>query len=365
MQNSKSVAPFGKFRNIRLRRKRTAIYWDPMKPRGLNRPENTHTPSRQNQQPTQQKVFPCAPGIWYSAGMHTIRILLSELWRSVRKMIPRLTVLVTVFVLLRGVTGTADAVRLQFETLATSLLGTGDGLTGVLVQTLPLAIAAAVATFAVRAELLTFESPWSFVGLAGIILAGATVGGFLRDAFAATPGVDHSADLIVVTSPDNAAMTNRTDQPGSNSGLLHSHSVAETPKDEGFFDAQKAAKYTLIGLPDANARNVTLPASTNSPLDQLASIEWLATPKLEHTPAGRVPPLKVFPELGGILGVLGKAINQVLGFLVAYQPRLFLAAVVAGGWVGWSIHHRIGLIEQHLEKTDEGLPDDFPTARAA
>ena len=60
------------------------------------------------------------------------------------------------------------------------LLGAGDGLTGVLLHTLPLAIAAALATFAITSGSLKLESLTSVIVLACIILLGTSVGGFLR-----------------------------------------------------------------------------------------------------------------------------------------------------------------------------------------
>ena len=62
--------------------------------------------------------------------------------KFLKEFVPGLIVLVVVLVLLRGVGGTIDALRLQLVTLANSFLGTGDGLVPVLLQTLPLALAA-------------------------------------------------------------------------------------------------------------------------------------------------------------------------------------------------------------------------------
>ena len=49
----------------------------------------------------------------------------------------------------------------------------------------------------------------------------------------------------------------------------------------------------------------------------------------------------MIPEMNGVMGLVVQALNQLMGYLVAYQPRLFLAAIVAGSWSGWSLHRRL------------------------
>ncbi len=63
--------------------------------------------------------------------------------RAMRKCLPGLVVLSTVLVLLRGPSGTVDAIQLQLTTFVASFLGAGDGLGAVVLHTLPLAVAAA------------------------------------------------------------------------------------------------------------------------------------------------------------------------------------------------------------------------------
>ncbi|MEM7474009.1 MAG: hypothetical protein AAF483_03395, partial [Planctomycetota bacterium] len=82
-----------------------------------------------------------------------------------------LSVLVVVLLLLRGPIGTWDALVLQVQTLLGSFLGTGDGLSLVVLHTLPLAGSVAIVTILVAREVLTFESFGSVVGLS-IIVAG-------------------------------------------------------------------------------------------------------------------------------------------------------------------------------------------------
>ncbi|MEM6330102.1 MAG: hypothetical protein AAF790_07630 [Planctomycetota bacterium] len=58
------------------------------------------------------------------------------------------------------------------------------------------------------------------------------------------------------------------------------------------------------------------------------------------TPAA-VAPLPVLPKANGVMGIVAAAINQLLGYLAAYRPRVFAASLLAGGYVGWSWQRRI------------------------
>ena len=107
--------------------------------------------------------------------MSAIESVLDDLRHLLLRYLPGLTVLAVVMILLRGLTGSVEAIKLQLVTLATSFLGGGDGMAGVLVHTMPLAIAAAIATFAIANRMITFESSWSIVGLAGIVIAAGGV----------------------------------------------------------------------------------------------------------------------------------------------------------------------------------------------
>ena len=69
--------------------------------------------------------------------------------------------------------------------------------------------------------------------------------------------------------------------------------------------------------------------------------------------------------MSGIPGIAAKAINQLLGFLVAYQPRLFLAAVVAGSWVGWSWHRRLQKLTEYAADCQEREDRNKPELRRA
>ena len=283
--------------------------------------------------------------------MPTTGILLTEAWRSFRKVLPGLTVLIVVFVLLRGVTGTVDAVKLQLVTFLASFMGSGDGLAGVLVHTLPLAIAAAVATFAVKSRMLTFESPWSCVGLACIIIAGTSVGGLLRGFVPDPPSKGDSNNGHSAASLDDlAGQSTRTPLIGVRRDAEYSNSLVRP----------QAAL-----LPGPMETDSILSVRTRSPLDQLGSIDWLAQPDLAKAAPRNIEPLNVLPTTGGVPGLVMKAINLVLGFLVAYQPRLFLAAVIAGGWIGWTVHHRMTSIHERVVEMSVSPGVDVEIRRAA
>ena len=97
-----------------------------------------------------------------------------------KRALPGGGVLITVLVLLRGFRGTADALKLQLSTFAGSFFGSSGELARVLLHTMPLAAAAAVAAFAIANRWIKFEGPGSIVGLASIVMAGAATGGFLQ-----------------------------------------------------------------------------------------------------------------------------------------------------------------------------------------
>lgn len=294
--------------------------------------------------------------------MEVTGILLRQLWGGVRKILPGLTVLVIVFLLMRGVNGTIEALKLQIATLTTSLMGTGDGLSGVILQTLPLAIASGVVLFAIRAEWLTFESPWSFVGIAAIILCGASVGGFLRTIITDAPPSSVSSTIVSAPAPSGSLAVGNQQQSLVAERPTSIGPGLKLPDSAGFFDPHRTVRHTLSDLQTANVPHEPV---QQSPFQQLSDIDWMAVPDETTTPTGRIPPLDLLPEMNGVAGVVAKAVNQTLGFLVAYKPRMFLAALIAGGWVGWSFHRRIQQIHEQIIGADDKEPARLTTARAA
>ena len=99
-------------------------------------------------------------------------------------------------------------------------------------------------------------------------------------------------------------------------------------------------------------------------MQRLSEIEWFAEPNLENAPPAKIAPLALFPQVDGILGIPLMAVNQLLGYLVAYRPRLFLAAIVAGSWIGWSWQRRLARWRAQVTECGYGglLGDDKRTA---
>jgi hypothetical protein len=233
--------------------------------------------------------------------------VLDDIRRALLRVLTGLIVLAVVMILLRGLSGSVEAIKLQIVTLARSFLNEGDGMAGVLVHTLPLAIAAAVATFAIASLMITFESHLSILGLAGIVLIGASVGGILRRFIPdpiGQPKTVRTVDSKPVHQLAQSSLANRgiaVDPPGLKVDLSRTISRASVSTD--------------------------LDVNPNSPWQQLSEIDWLAEPDLPSAPPREITRLQVLPEANSVPGAILKAINQLHGYLVADQPRLFLAAI--------------------------------------
>ena len=256
------------------------------------------------------------------------------------KAIPSLLVLVVVMILLRGFSGAATALRLQAATFVSSFFGGGDEFIRVLLHTTPLALAAGVATFAIASRWIRFESLWSFVILAGIVLGGATVGGTLRR-LAPVPG----REAVQAGASAQSQPAGRSPQvrplriPASQVGVIGGGVAASNRLREPL--SPDALNTGPVDNNAANDNAVDTGVPADSAWDQLAKIDWLAEPNLKNAPPDHIAPLNLFPRVGGLPGAVLLAINQLLGFLVAYQPRLFAAAILSGGWLGWLWQRRL------------------------
>lgn len=266
--------------------------------------------------------------------------------RVLRQALPGALVLVVVLLLLRGYDGTLHVLSRQASMLAESFFGGPDVVLPVLLHTLPLALAAAVAAFAVSARWIRFESMWSIIVLSGMILAGTMAGGILRT-------------LIPPATPNPAE--------------AHDHQLVETPNPPSASpvplrttsDKPVGTVSRLSDLRLDRSQIAVQPASPPTVWEQLSQIDLLAAPDLTQPPPAEIAPIHVVPKISGILNVIGMAINQLLGFLVAYQPRLFLAAVIAGGWTGWRWQQRLQTLQHHVEQELSHSSEATPTRRAA
>ena len=259
--------------------------------------------------------------------MSGLKFIIDELRNPLQRFLPGATVVLIVMLLLRGFSGSVQAIKLQMVTLATSFLGGDDGMVGVLLHTLPLALAASVATFAIARRMIRFESPLSILALALIVILGASIGGFLRQ-FAPHPESQPQPPLIASSASPLPVETGHT--VGNISIGIPSQ---ELPLELASVMNRKTVRQ--------------LPVRHESSIEQLRQIDWLAQPDFSKAPPREIEPLALVPKASGIPGAAAKAINQLLAYLVAYQPRLFLAAVIAGSWVGWSWHRRLQKLTEY------------------
>lgn len=225
---------------------------------------------------------------------------------------PSLVVLVVVLVLLHGVVGALEMLWHMAAMLLAATVGGGDGdvVSGVLWRTLPLALAAAGVTFAILNKWLATDSLNSYVGMAIIVLIAAILGNACYEKFG-------SRTVVVAVEPAAAE-------------------VVPVP----------------VGLPGTSTQNIpfrlTPAVSLGSPAppltawQRLLAVRWLAKPDLSRAPQP-VEPLNIVPKGPGIYGGVGGAINQLLGYLVDYEPRLFLASIVAGSFFGWRMQRRVAI----------------------
>lgn len=259
--------------------------------------------------------------------------LMEEL-RVLQQAVPGALIFVVVLLLLRGYHGTVYALERQGSMLLESFLGGPDALVPLLLHTLPLAIAAAVAAFSIAAGWIRFESIWSIVSLGVIVVVGTTLGGFLRNLVPHTPAND------VAAVEGLGLLTTAGELPGDQ---IVPMSVPETGT------GLQLAVQARPGPLEATAKR--------SVWTQLGKIDVFAPPDLTKPPPSDIKPVPLIPEINGVFRIVGLAINQLLGFVVAYQPRLFLAAVLAGSWTGWRWQRRLATLVRHVDERLDDLTD--------
>lgn len=259
--------------------------------------------------------------------MSVLRIIVSEMRRSCRAMLPALSVLVCVLFLLRGWSGLTDAVQLQATAIAHALFGTADGVGTVFIATLPLALSAAVAAFCMAERWLTFESFGSVIALALIILCGTAAGAALR-----------STVQPVSSAKLNAEVADAAVQPlreSINKAVSEPLSVANNRRS-----ASRLTEHDQTDL-RANLTDDSQPKTgTSVTAPQPWPTSWWDVPDINRLATAPVLDVHWFPEPNGQLKPVGQAANVLLSYLATYQPRLFLAAVIAGGWIGLSCQRR-------------------------
>ncbi|GAB5443002.1 MAG: hypothetical protein Fues2KO_33510 [Fuerstiella sp.] len=259
--------------------------------------------------------------------MSVLHIILAEIWRSSRAMLPGLSVLVCVLYLLRGWSGLTDAVHLQATAIIHALFGTADGVGTVFIATLPLALSAAIAAFCIAERWLSFESFASVIGLALIILCGTGAGAALRSAVQPAGSSELNAEIA-----DAAVQPLRQ---SLNEAVSDSFSIANNRR---FISplAEHDRTDLRANLTDDAQPSTGAPVTVPSP----KPTSWWDVPDIDHLAAAPVSDVRWFPEPNGLLKPVGRAANVLLSYLSTYQLRLFLAALIAGGWIGLSCQRR-------------------------
>lgn len=227
---------------------------------------------------------------------------------------PGLVLLFVVLVLLYDVGGAMQVLGEMMMTLLATLVGGGDhqAVSGVLWRTLPLALAAVGVAYAACSGWLELDCLHSYVWMAFIVMAGAIVGNACHE---------------LQTSRPATSVSHPTDSAAGNSSL-HASTSSESSGD--------VPGSRSVG-PRAGVEVAPPPATA---WQRLSAIRWLQKPDLNRRPRP-VEPLRLLPEGSGIFGVVGGAMNQLLGYLVEYEPRLFLASLLAGGFAGWRLHGQV------------------------
>lgn len=259
--------------------------------------------------------------------MSVLRIILAEIWRSSRAMLPALSVLVCVLFLLRGWSGLTDAVQLQATAITHALFGTADGVGTVFIATLPLALSAATAAFCIAERWLTFESFGSVIGLALIILCGTAVGAALRSTVQPVSSSGLNAEVAdAAVQPMRESLNGAVSEPLS---IANNRRFTSPLAEHDRTDLR--ANLTDDAQPEIGT-SVTVPSPKPT--------SWWDVPDIDRLATAPVSDVRWFPEPNGVLKPVGRAANVLLSYLATYQPRLFLAAVIAGGWIGLSCQRR-------------------------
>lgn len=211
-----------------------------------------------------------------------------------------LLVFIIVAFLLKGPAGALNAFWQYTKSLLVSLVGGEDLLIEVLCQTFPLTLSGAMIAFAFRGGWLSYRSTTSVAFCSAVIVAATWFGGLARQSIVtrevASPLFVGESSVTVVS--------------------LRELSVARDDFQENLNDECITVGEALKEISDNNA------------IDENRIADRQAV----------VPRVRLLPESGGIPGTIGRALNQLVGYCVFYGPRLFLAAMVLGIYIGCSFH---------------------------
>jgi hypothetical protein len=224
---------------------------------------------------------------------------------------------------MHGFHGTVSALVMIATHFLASLVGGGDLaiVTSVLWRTLPLALSAAIITFAIRSEWLHLTHGWSYLWMLAIVTGGAIVGNAVHETMLERDGNLVGADDSKIRALGEGAGDREL---GSEVGGQGPEAGATT-----LAPVATLADGTKIGV-----------GSVREP----RKLSWFAPPDLSQPP-GPVAPLFEVEKGQGIVGIILGAISQLLGYLFAYQPRMFFAAILAGSYIGYRIQQRFATVK--------------------
>ena len=212
-------------------------------------------------------------------------------------------VLLTVALLLQGPAGTVDAFWNYTKNLVGTLFGGEDLFWEVLCQTAPLTLASAAIAFAIRCRWISPRDLTCWLAISVVVLTATWFGGELRSFNAkshrqATLGLDVTASSkrsqVPVTLASVELPSDRTVEPRDNISLAEAIRI-------------------------------------------VADMGGAATEVRHHHWSDDIPRVIALPGEGEtVFGMMARGINQLLGYFVVYGPRLFLASVLLGCYLGWS-----------------------------
>ncbi len=227
-----------------------------------------------------------------------------------------LLVLVAVALLLQGPVGAFEALWGYTRDLVRAIFGGEDLLLQVLCQTAPLSLAVSAIVFSFRCGWFTLSSPLSVFASSVLLLSGTWIGGELRSTMSSVTALVQSAATDSPTAKALLPVSARGETPV----WLSDHSLSKM--SEASEDAESDSASDTISVAQAFAI--------------LSDFQTVATDGSHHRWNQPVPKVALIPESESLWGFVAKAINQLLGYFVIYRPRLFLAAILLGSYIGWS-----------------------------
>ncbi len=260
--------------------------------------------------------------IFYLCGMSDAEQ--TEAGRFALHRIPNsLVVLLAVALLLRGPAGAFEAFWTYTKSLVETLFGGEAVFVEVLCQTAPLTLSAAVITFFYRCRVLSLRTLPSIVGCSVIVVGATWMGGQLRSVSAShlKPAKSEASDgptqspLIIGASTSAIGLPLQT--------ASHRQPLATISRDQ-------------IAVANEMPEEIDHTISVEEAVDRILDFDDVTTDAAKHDWRDNVPRVALLPEPGSVIGVVAKAINQVLGYLAYYRPRLFFAAIMIGVYIGWS-----------------------------